>query len=102
VFYCTTDEETIAHAKAGHCIAREMPDEAEMPAVYIGQPSNVEPMTQAQTEALQWRRRESGVDDSIMNAETSARACPKCQYPAPDWRLSCRVCGFEMGRVYQE
>ena len=26
VHYCTTDEQTIEHAKAGHCIAREIPE----------------------------------------------------------------------------
>ncbi len=40
VHYCTTDAETIAHAKAGHCIAREMPDIAGMRAVYMGEPNS--------------------------------------------------------------
>ena len=29
VFFCKTDEETTEHAKAGHCIARELPDEKD-------------------------------------------------------------------------
>src|SRR5262245_56473821 len=69
VFYCMTDEETIAHAKAGHCIAREMPHETEMPLIRIGKPTNLAPieLTPRQEEAVRWTRREHGVDDSIGN-----------------------------------
>lgn len=99
VHFCTTDAETVAHAQAGHCIAREMPDSSEMRAVYVGQPVGLPPETPQQAEARRLMLRERGVDDAIKNARSSSRCCPQCQYPAPDWRVSCRVCGFEFGRV---
>ena len=98
VFFCKTDEETIEHAKAGHCIARELPDEKELPHIYVGQPANPPISTPVQEAALNWFGRERGIDDSIKNAHAD-RSCPKCNYPAPHWRASCRVCGFEMGRL---
>jgi len=98
VYFCTTDAETVSHAQAGHCIAREMPDLSEMRAVYVGQPVGVPPETSQQAEARKLMLRERGVDDAIKNASCS-RCCPECQYPAPDWRVSCRVCSFEFGRV---
>jgi hypothetical protein len=101
VFFCKADEETIKHAKAGHCIAREIPDENELPHVYVGRPKNPPVPTQEQKEAAEWFGRERGIDDSIKNAD-SDRSCPKCQYPAPCWRETCRVCGFKMGRVLSE
>ncbi len=99
VYRCATDAETIAHARAGHCIAREMPDASEMRAVYVGRPVGVPPETPPQAEARRRTLRERGVDDAIRNARISSRSCPLCDYPAPDWRVSCRVCGFEFGRV---
>jgi hypothetical protein len=52
-----------------------------------------------QRRALRWASRERGIDDSIINATRSSRACPMCRYPAPAWRKTCRVCGFVMGRA---
>ncbi len=99
VHFCSTDEETIAHATAGHCIAREEPDDSEMPPIVIGQPSRPNPMSSRQRQAWQMKSRESGINDSIENVRRSSRHCPRCRYPAPDWRATCRVCGFPMGRV---
>ena len=98
VFFCKTDQETIAHAKAGHCIAREVPDEKELPSVIVGKPENPPVRTLRQEEAAQWFGRERAIDDSIRNAD-SDRSCPKCNYPAPAWRVTCRICGFKMGRI---
>jgi hypothetical protein len=101
VFFCRTDEETIAHAKAGHCIAREVPDESELPKIFIGQPAEVPgpKPTPTQEEAGLWNVRESAIDDAIRNAARSSRSCPRCSYPAPSWRTTCRICGFTMGRA---
>jgi hypothetical protein len=98
VFFCKSDEETIEHARAGHCIAREIPDEAELPRVYVGQPKNPPVPTPEQEKAWAWFAREGGIDDSIKNADAD-RSCPQCRFPAPRWRERCRVCGFEIGRV---
>jgi hypothetical protein len=100
VHYCTTDEETIAHAIVGDCIAREYPDESEQRRVFVGQPAHpLPPPTPQQEEAGRMRQREWAVDDSIKNVAYSSRSCPQCNYPAPDWRATCRVCGFEIGVV---
>ncbi len=99
VFFCESDEETIAHAHAGHCVARELPDASELPRAYLGQPAVRPPATPEQTRAGLWNVRERAVNDAIKNARRSTRHCPQCHYPTPDWRLSCRVCGFEFGRV---
>jgi len=98
VFFCTTDEETIAHARSGHCIAREVPDRSELPRIVLGQLAQPPEYTAQQQEARRWNSRESAIDDSIRNAIRSARSCPRCAYPAPAWRKTCRVCGCEMGR----
>jgi hypothetical protein len=98
VFFCKTDEETIQHAKAAHCIARELPDDDNLLQVYVGQPLNVPTPTPEQEEAGKWFRRERAIDDSIKNADAK-RSCPKCNYPARPWRETCRVCGFKMGRA---
>lgn len=99
VYFCVTDEETIAHAKAGHCIAREGPDQSELPAIIVGKPRDIPERTPVQSEAVAWKIREMHLDDSIQNVTRWTRACPRCSYPAPDWRMTCRVCGFEMGRA---
>jgi hypothetical protein len=101
VFFCKTDEETIEHAKAGHCIARELPDEKELPHVYLGEPKNIPVPTPEQEKAGKWFGRERAIDDSIKNADAE-RSCPVCNYPAQRWRETCRVCGFKIGRVLAE
>jgi hypothetical protein len=99
VHFCDSDEQTIAHAKAGHCIARELPNADELPAIYVGMPKELPVQTREQTAAAEWFSRERGIDDSIRNAD-SIRCCPECNFPAPPWRVSYRVCGFEMGRLH--
>ena len=99
VYFCVTDDETLSQARAGHCIARELPDSSEIPGIYVGRPKEpIQRNTETQEQALEWTHRERGIDDSLKNID-AGRCCPKCQYPAPDWRKTCRVCGFEMGRV---
>ena len=97
VYLCVTDEETIAHAKAGHCIAREVPDRNDFPRMALGKPENEPLPTKQQEDAMAWYHRENAIDDAIENAD-APRACPECHFPAPTWRASCRVCGFAIGR----
>jgi hypothetical protein len=100
VYLCTTDSETIAHARAGDCIAREMPDSSEAQRLYLGKPEFPEPpATPRQIAAAPLIDREVAIDDAIENVRYSTRSCPRCEYPAPDWRVCCRVCGFHFGRV---
>jgi len=101
VHFCNSDDETIEHAKAGHCIARELPDDKELPRVYVGRPVNSQVPTPEQEKAGEWSRRERGIDDSIKNADAD-RSCPNCNYPAPRWRETCCVCSFKMSRALSE
>jgi predicted amidophosphoribosyltransferase len=98
VHWCRTDEETLAHARAGHCIAREIPDGSELPAIVLGEPAEPMRPTPSQELASEWTRRERGVDDAIVNI-AAARVCPACGYPAPRWRTACRVCEGKLERL---
>ena len=98
VYLCRTDHETLSHARAGHCIARVIPDESELPVMYLGRPKHVPPTTPEQEEALRQTQRERGIDDALKNLN-APRACPRCHYPLQSWRTSCRVCGLEVGRL---
>ena len=96
VYLCVSDEETLDHAKAGHCIARELPDNSELPVMYLGQP-RVQPVpTPEQDEALRRLHRERGIDDALKNVNAT-RACAECGFPFPSWRSRCRVCGQNAG-----
>ena len=99
VYFCDNDDDTIRHATAGHCIAREMPDDSEIRKVYVGQSVGLPPETPRQTEARRLKNHEDAVNDAIENAPHSSRSCPRCHYPARNWRKVCRVCRFEFGRV---
>ena len=65
-------------------------------ACLIGELKNV-PVPTPDRKLPRSGRRERAIDDSIKNAD-SDRSCPKCNFPVPRWRLTCRVCGYEMGR----
>jgi len=92
VFFCASDEETIAPAKAGHCVARELP------AIYLGQPRSVPPPTHRQQEALHWKGRERAIDSALKDINYSTRNCRQCKFPVANWRKTCLVCGFDIGR----
>ena len=80
VYYCTTDEETIEHARAGNCIAREIPNDKDLPAVFVGMLKEPPARTPIQEEFARLAARERAINDSIKNAD-SDRACPACNYP---------------------
>jgi len=101
VYLCVTDAETLEHARAGHCIAREEPHPSELPRLILGRPTvSVEP-TEQQRQAIDFRRREHGITHLVKNGRLrdATRFCPKCNYPVPDFRKTCYVCGFETGRA---
>ncbi|MBI5368816.1 MAG: hypothetical protein HZA54_17405 [Planctomycetes bacterium] len=98
VYLCRTDEETIGHAQAGRCVARELADGREPGELVVGIPSNPVPLTPAQEAArAQWAR-ESGIDRALEDLKYAHRTCPHCHWPMPDWRHSCSVCGTVIGR----
>ena len=90
VFYCRTDEETIRHAKAGHCIARETPDLLD--SVMVGMPADPVPEREERC------RREAGIDVAIRHVRESTWECPGCGFPVADWADSCAVCEKVVGR----
>jgi hypothetical protein len=98
VYLCSTDDETLRHARAGHCIAKAIPDGSELQDMYLGRPKHVPPTTPEQEEAQRLTHRERGIDDALRNLN-APRSCPRCCYPAPGWRTTCRVCGLELGRL---
>jgi hypothetical protein len=51
VFFCSSAEETLEHARAGHCIAREEPHASELPRMVLGRPTVVPVVTNEQERA---------------------------------------------------
>lgn len=49
-------------------------------------------------EALWSKQHEKGIREVIASVEPSARRCPDCGWPVPRFRVSCYVCGHEIGR----
>jgi hypothetical protein len=98
VFLCLTDAETIAHARAGHCIARALPRASEQPRLVLGRPKNAERPTPSQLEAQEWMRRERAIDGLLRGGiPVARRTCSECSYPVPDYLDRCRVCGTKLG-----
>ena len=92
VYFCASAEETLEHARANHCIAREEPDPSEL-WVVLGRPTLVDadPPNERATELV---RRERGIDRVLAGRfDASWRHCPMCGYPVPEFRQSCYVCG---------
>jgi predicted amidophosphoribosyltransferase len=100
VYFCASDEETLAHARAGHCIAREEPHHAEMGFV-IGRMMAAHPpeVVAQQSLVTARRRREHGINVLLGGRlDVPSRPCPDCVYPVPTFRDSCYVCGRVLGR----
>lgn len=99
VYLCSSAEETLEHARAGHCIAREEPHPSELPRMILGRPSVLSVVTADQERAHTWARRERGITILVRGRlEATSRPCPECGYPVPNFRKSCYVCGLEIGR----
>ncbi len=99
VHFCRTDEETLRHARAGHCIAREEPHPDALPDLVLGRPEFPPVITPEQEQASALYARERGITDALDNARfEGARDCPGCGYPVPSFRKTCYVCAFELGR----
>jgi hypothetical protein len=96
VYFCRTDEETLRHARAGHCIAREEPGPEECGYIVVGVSEEPSTTTPEQELATQWFRRERGIAYVINHDPFEGeRDCPRCHYPMPGFRETCFVCGFE-------
>lgn len=99
VYLVRTDEETIERARAGQCIAREIPDASELPVMFLGRPKDHFAATPSQERAEEEFRRERSIDRALVDFKYSRRTCPGCGYPMPDWKRNCTVCGIEIGRA---
>jgi hypothetical protein len=101
VHFCRDDRETIEHARAGHCIAREEPSANELPALVLGRATEVVSWTAAEEEALARMVRERGIEEALRSGDwgVSARVCPQCGYAVPGFRPTCYVCRHELGRT---
>jgi hypothetical protein len=99
VYLCTTDEETLAHARANHCIAREIPHPSELPEMILGRPASPPVVTQEQARAKELWRRERAIDKVLAGRFDESRQCPSCGYPVQSFRETCYVCGHKLGRA---
>lgn len=96
VHFCRTDEETIRHALARHCIAREVPDGSETPPVVLGHSGTR--WTPRQERAIALTIRENDIAWAIGDGVADdATQCPSCGYPLPSRAKRCRVCGGDVG-----
>ena len=97
VYFCASDEETMAHADAGHCIARSAPHRSELPMMFLGEPDaewlRAHRPTPLQEEAGRIASRESQINAALKNLRFTPRRCSACGYPVPSWWPACRVCG---------
>jgi hypothetical protein len=101
VFFCETDAEALGHARAGHCIAKPMPDLSGLSAtsLVLGRPKV--PATKPTPQERRLEReagREAAKTRALEDIEYASRACPRCGYPCVDWLRICEVCGLEIGR----
>jgi len=105
VFLCETDEDALAHARAGHCIAKPIPDLSALPAVsmVLGMPRKpqVPPRMPTREERLlkEEAARESAKTKALRDIEYASRTCPRCGYPCADWLTACEVCGQQTPRL---
>lgn len=109
VYFCATDEQTRAHARAGHCIARAEPHPSEIverpPSqrpIVLGRPSMPLPEPEPPWEpplANRLSAREHAIT-LVLNDERGPddRPCPECGWDVEQWRPSCTVCGHPLGR----
>jgi hypothetical protein len=98
VFFCSGIDDTLEHGRAGHLVARNEPIRSELPPVRLdGPPFNPSP---AQLAAEAAHRREHGIT-TLLNGRIvdASRNCPSCNFPVPNFRLTCYVCEHHVGRV---
>ncbi|MGA2706284.1 MAG: hypothetical protein ABSH35_35075 [Isosphaeraceae bacterium] len=82
MYLCATDEETVAHARAGNVIARETPTDAELGTEYaeiapgLTLPLAWLPGTPEQEVVRLRRAREQAINDAIRLVRYASRGCP--------------------------
>jgi hypothetical protein len=91
VFLCKTDEEAIAHAKQGHCVALAVVHESELPEMHLDIGPDIM-ITPEQSLALHAWRVEKAKRRALKNTRYADRDCETCGFPLAPWRKSCWVC----------
>ncbi len=94
VFFCESDDETLARAKNGQCVARRMPEWPEGTPIMIGRPTH--PPELVELENLS--EKERAVDEALQYLDTATRFCPHCRWPLLPDQWHCFVCDKETGR----
>ena len=99
VYFCSTDRETIDHAKQGHCIARAIPDDSERDKPSFarrGRPASGETFAEPKEgEGEKLYQRELSVTRALQNLELGHRDCPGCGFPVVRGSTHCSVCKSE-------
>jgi hypothetical protein len=100
VFWCETDVEAVAHAQAGHCIAKPAPDLSGSPrTAFLGRPRITASKPTREERLLgEEAAREDAKTRALRDIEYASRTCPRCGYPYADWLKACGVCGRRTGR----
>jgi len=96
VHFSTSDEDTIAKARAGLCVARWEPHpDSVRRRLVLGRPivSKLPPLTPEEEAVLTRSRRERGIAESLARVGYATVDCAQCGYPVPKFRKSCYVCG---------
>jgi hypothetical protein len=100
VFLCDSDAEAVAHARAGHCIAKPVPDLSGLPParIILGKPEVPAPEPRLEERLLiEQHSHEVGKINALRDVEYASRTCPRCGYPCADWLRVCGVCRHQIG-----
>lgn len=91
VFFCASDEETIAHARAGDCVAREVPDSRNLGPSIIGRPTIRQEPTPDQAARRLLMRREGSTTYLLGTLPTTSETVPRATIPSQTFapRASC-------------
>ena len=96
VFLCETDRDALAHARAGHCIAKPAPDLSglDLGGLRLGRPVILPRKERLHREEAV---RENAKTYALRHIEGS-RACPRCDYPYTKGVRTCWVCQARLPR----
>lgn len=90
VFWCDSDEQTMRHAERGERIARDTH------FLQSTRPGGADESRAEQEERYLTQEREYDINGALSDLKHTARRCPRCAYPVPEWRKTCRVCGHRV------
>lgn len=89
---CTTDAETIRHARLGRCVARAMPPGEPTGTMMVGAVAEDERLPEVDLPAGCALQQEKDLDAALQALGTARRTCSTCTFPIPDGATACVVC----------